>query len=146
MTAARLLEKAANQGHANACYLLGLGYENGIADLQKDMAKAARLYTKAAGQGSEDALYALAQLYERGEGGPAGFAKQQSYISNFPRAAVEWPRSSRSSASVCCTKPVAVCEATSKKPRHCITDLSTRLMRRTMVVTRTWITPSSVPP
>ena len=55
------LEKAAQEGHAQAQYEMGRHYEN------DDFDKAAFWYLKAAGQGHVDAQYSLASLYQNSE-------------------------------------------------------------------------------
>lgn len=62
--------KAAEQGVAEAQFILGLDYKRGEGGVKKDFAKGAEWYRKAAEQGHMYALYNLAVCYEYGEGVP----------------------------------------------------------------------------
>jgi TPR repeat protein len=62
---ARLFRQAAEQGHADAQYNLGVCYALGKG-LEKDEAEAARLYAHAIAQGHADAQYNLGVRYEQG--------------------------------------------------------------------------------
>jgi len=66
--------KAADQGEADAQYLLGATYEKGRGVAQ-DFAQAAAWYRKAAGQGDADAQFILGFMYEKGEGVPQDYAQ-----------------------------------------------------------------------
>src|SRR5207247_4375042 len=68
------LEKAADQGYAQAQNNLGTLYENGEG-VPKDLRKAAKLYQKAADQGYALAQNNLGLLYENGEGVPKDLRK-----------------------------------------------------------------------
>ena len=59
--------KAAEQGVAEAQFILGLDYKRGEGGVKKDFAKGAEWYRKAAEQGHMYALYNLAVCYEYGE-------------------------------------------------------------------------------
>lgn len=67
MEAGRLLRLAAEQGHAEAQWDLGLKHRNGFR-VQKDLVEAIRLFRRAAEQGHAKALAILARSYEAGEG------------------------------------------------------------------------------
>ncbi len=67
--AVELLQKAAEQGYAEAQSSLGNMYYRGEGGIRRNKAKAAELYQKAAEQGNPDALYNLAHMYNDGEGG-----------------------------------------------------------------------------
>lgn len=62
--------KAAEQGVAEAQFILGLDYKRGEGGVKKDFAKGVEWYRKAAEQGHMYALYNLAVSYEYGEGVP----------------------------------------------------------------------------
>src|SRR5206468_613486 len=68
------LQKAADQGNADAQNKLGVRYQTGRG-VPKDLGKAAALYQKAADQGNADAQNSLAVLYETGDGVPKDLAK-----------------------------------------------------------------------
>ena len=59
--AVRWYRLAADQGHANAQYVLGIRYENG-SGVRRDRVEAARWYRLAADQGHEDARKRLDAL------------------------------------------------------------------------------------
>jgi TPR repeat protein len=61
--------KAAEQGHADAQFYLGVKYANGEG-VPKDSVKAVEWYRKAAEQGDADAQFYLGVKYARGEGVP----------------------------------------------------------------------------
>lgn len=77
--------KAANDGDANAQFLLGLKYERGV-DLPADSAKAVRWYGKAAKQGHAEAQFMLASLYARGDGVPTDMPQS---VDLYRKAAVQ---------------------------------------------------------
>lgn len=60
-------QKASDQGNAEAPYLLGFMYSQGLG-LRQDYAEAIKWYRKAADQGNSDAMVALASLYHLGNG------------------------------------------------------------------------------
>lgn len=59
--------QAAEQGHVDAMYKVGMLYEKGRG-LKRDFHQAFTWYEQAAKQGHSDAQYALALLYQRGRG------------------------------------------------------------------------------
>jgi len=63
--AARWYRKAAEQGHADAQYNLGVMYENGQG-VRQDHAESVRWYRKAAEQGHAEPQYNLGVMYENG--------------------------------------------------------------------------------
>jgi hypothetical protein len=75
---ADVLTKTAKQGDPQAQYELGLRYESGAWDVNKDDKQALYWLTKAAGNGNHHAMAALAHVYERGELGVAKDPKQAS--------------------------------------------------------------------
>ena len=62
------LEKAANQGEAEAQYNLGMMYHRGIGLMHENHAEAVEWYRKAADQGHAEAQYNLGVMYHRGTG------------------------------------------------------------------------------
>lgn len=68
------LQTASMAGIADADYLLGYMYENGLG-VPQDYEKAVSYYKSAADQNSEDAQYQLAYLYDMGCGVPQDYAK-----------------------------------------------------------------------
>ena len=72
--AVRWYRKAAEQGFANAQYLLGVCYTKGEGVTQ-DYAEAVRWYRKAAEQGVADAQYLLGVCYANGEGVTRDYAE-----------------------------------------------------------------------
>jgi TPR repeat protein len=69
---------AANEGHADSQFNVGLMYEQGIG-VEKDAAKAIYWYGKSAAQGNSNAQYNLAVLYENGIGTTIDYAKANSW-------------------------------------------------------------------
>jgi TPR repeat protein len=65
--ALELFTKAADQGHAQAQYNLGVMYENGQG-VEQDFKEAVKWYQKAADQGLAYAQYNLGVMYEKGQG------------------------------------------------------------------------------
>jgi TPR repeat protein len=63
--------KAADQGHANAQYIISITYHYGQGGLAKDDVQAVMWLRKAADQGHSRAQYKLAWMYAYGEGGLA---------------------------------------------------------------------------
>lgn len=61
------MRKAAEQGFANAQYILGSCYDLG-SGVPKDHAEAVKWFRKAADQGSADAQFSLGDCYYKGEG------------------------------------------------------------------------------
>ena len=70
--------KAAEQGHANAQYMLGDMYERGQGVGQSDR-EAVKCYTKAAEQGNAQAQFFVGRLYEKGQGVPLNDVIALSY-------------------------------------------------------------------
>jgi uncharacterized protein len=68
-TAYREWKAAAEGGHAEAQFDLGLLYAQGLG-IKRDLAEAAAWYRKAAEQGNSAAEFALGQMYSRGWGAP----------------------------------------------------------------------------
>jgi uncharacterized protein len=64
--ALRLRRKAAEQGHAEAQYWLGIMYHGGIEGVPQDLVQAVRWYRKAAEQGHAAAQYVLNTVYRYG--------------------------------------------------------------------------------
>lgn len=73
-----LLERA-QQGDPHAQYELGLRYENGATDVNRDPAKAMEWLSKAADNGNLLAMHKLARVYARGELGVARDATKAEY-------------------------------------------------------------------
>lgn len=69
---------AANEGHSDSQFNIGLMYEQGIG-VGKDPEKAIYWYGKSAAQGNSNAQYNLAVLYENGIGTPKDYAKANSW-------------------------------------------------------------------
>jgi hypothetical protein len=67
--AARLYQRAADQGHAQAQCTLGACYMNGEG-VPEDKAQGARLYQRAADQGHADSQLYLGLCYDQGDGMP----------------------------------------------------------------------------
>lgn len=65
------LHEKAEQGDPHAQYELGLRYENGALDVNRDPAKALKWLTRAASNGNLLAMHKLARVYARGELGVA---------------------------------------------------------------------------
>ena len=65
--AMRWYERAAEDGNADAQYLLGLRYERGV-EVASDKARAADLFRRAAEQGHAEAQFKLAAMLARGDG------------------------------------------------------------------------------
>ena len=61
-------KKAAEQDHVNAQYAVGLYYELGLGDIEKDLSVAVEWYKKAAEQGHKDAQFKLGQFLCEGKG------------------------------------------------------------------------------
>ncbi len=76
---------AAEQGHADSQFNLGLMYEQGIG-VSKDEREAIAWYQKAALQGNSNAQYNLAVLYENGRGSDVNFAEANHW---YRKAAVQ---------------------------------------------------------
>ena len=76
---------AAEEGHSDSQFNLGLMYENGIG-VSKDEKKAVAWYLKAAQRGNSNAQYNLAVLYENGRGSDVDFAQAYQW---YRRAAVQ---------------------------------------------------------
>ncbi len=68
-TAFREWKAAAEAGHAEAQFDLGILYAQGLG-VQRDLSEAAKWYRKAAEQGNAEAEFALGQMYSRGWGAP----------------------------------------------------------------------------
>ena len=66
-TAFKLIKPFAEQGDANAQYVLGSMYDNGYGVIENDK-KAVKWYRLAADQGDASAQYNLGNMYRRGEG------------------------------------------------------------------------------
>jgi hypothetical protein len=71
------VKKNADQGNAQAQYLLGSNYEYGFGNVPQDLGKAAEFYQKAADQGNPDGQYNLGRLYENGWGVPTDLKKAE---------------------------------------------------------------------
>ena len=69
------LIRCAEQGHAEAQFLVGLRYEVGSDDSPRDDAEAVRWYRLVAEQGDADAQFNLGVMYSRGEGVPKDHAE-----------------------------------------------------------------------
>jgi TPR repeat protein len=76
---------AAEEGHADSQFNLGLMYEKGIG-VSKDEKEAVAWYLKAALQGKSYAQYNLAVLYENGRGSDVNFAQAHQW---YRKAAVQ---------------------------------------------------------
>ena len=75
-------KRAAEQGHAEAQYNLGVMYQNGEG-VQEDKREAVKWYRKSAEQGFANAQYNLGWMYSKGEG-----------VEEDKREAVKWYRKS----------------------------------------------------
>ncbi len=62
-----LFKKAAELGHANACFILGTSYDKGV-DVQQNREVAAKWYLKAAMLGHAQAQFNIGLMYTNGEG------------------------------------------------------------------------------
>ena len=71
---------AAEQGHAEAQFWLGLMYERGQGSVQ-DFAEAARWYRRAAEQGNAVAQYRLGNLYFAGTGVAQNYVEAYKWLS-----------------------------------------------------------------
>jgi len=77
--AAKWYRMAAEQGHADAQYNLGVVYERGAGrDIPPDPQEAAKWYRMAAAQGNTDAQFNLGVLYSKGQGVPLDLI--QAYV------------------------------------------------------------------
>ena len=76
---------AAEEGHVDSQFNLGLMYEKGIG-VSKDEKEAVAWYLKAALQGNSNAQYNLAVLYENGRGSDVNFAQAYQW---YRKAAVQ---------------------------------------------------------
>ncbi len=74
----REFREAAEAGHMDSQFNLGLMYEKGIG-VEQDETEAVAWYTRAAEQGSAFAQYNLAVLYENGRGAEVDFAKANQW-------------------------------------------------------------------
>jgi TPR repeat protein len=74
------LLKAAEQGHANAQWVLGTHYYYGTAGLKQDYQEAARWLRKAAEQGIDDAQYHLAVMHNEGQGVPQDYKESVYWL------------------------------------------------------------------
>ncbi len=83
--AAKEFSAAAEEGHADSQFNLGLMYEKGIG-VSKDEKEAVVWYLKAALQGNAYAQYNLAVLYENGRGIDVNFAQAHQW---YRKAAVQ---------------------------------------------------------
>ena len=70
---------AAEQGHAEAQFNLGVMYDNGQG-VKQDYFKAVEWYQKAADQGQSDAQFNLGLLYYDGEGVRQNYTKAKEYF------------------------------------------------------------------
>src|SRR5271157_4999690 len=78
--AAAWYRKAADQGLAEAQFMLGVYYDSGGRSVPQDYAQAATWYRKAADQGFAVAQYSLGILYSRGQGVPQSFAESYFWL------------------------------------------------------------------
>jgi TPR repeat protein len=78
-TAFREWQAAAEAGHAEAQFDLGLLYAQGLG-VKRDLTEAANWYRKAAGQGNAEAEFALGQMYSRGWGVPRDTADAMRWM------------------------------------------------------------------
>ena len=78
------LHKAAEQGHANAQYNLGVMYEDGEGADDKE---AVKWYRKAADQGHAFAQFNLGVMYHNGQGVPEDYVTAYAWINI---AVVKW--------------------------------------------------------
>lgn len=62
-------ERAARLNHADALFVLGITYQEGYLNIEKNFARAIELYRRAAEQGSGEAQYFLGHHYENGWNG-----------------------------------------------------------------------------
>ena len=66
----------ADQGDANAQYMLGVAYDWGFVDgVPENDAEAVKWYRKAADQGDADAQFNLGNMYDNGDGVPENDAE-----------------------------------------------------------------------
>ena len=72
-------QRLANQGDADAQYMLGLMYAKGEG-VPQDYAKARQWFEKAANQGNADAQYGIGWMYYEGEGVPQDYAKARQWF------------------------------------------------------------------
>ena len=77
--AAKWVRRAAEQGHADAQFTLGLMYYHGEG-LPQDNQEAARWARKAAEQGQVEAQYNLALSYANGEGLPQDYIQANKWL------------------------------------------------------------------
>ena len=85
-------EKAAQQGHVQACQIIGLMYQQGTG-VARDTAKAKQWYQFAADRGLKESQYALGVLYAEGAGVPRDedlglFWLRRSDAQGFPPASL----------------------------------------------------------
>ncbi len=73
------LHEKAEQGDPHAQYELGLRYENGAAEVNRDPAKALEWLTRAAKNGNLLAMHKLARVYAKGELGVAKDPARAAY-------------------------------------------------------------------
>ena len=77
--AAKWFRKAADQGHADAQYGLGMFYNEGIG-VPKNYTEAVKWYRKAAEQGLAEAQYGLGLCYYNGWGVPKNYAEAVKWL------------------------------------------------------------------
>lgn len=80
------IEKAAEEGMADACAVLAQIFVTGQFGIEKDHQKALELYMKAAEQGSIDALFSLGALYGGGHDVEEDLPKAQEYFEKAAHA------------------------------------------------------------
>ena len=80
--AAHWYAKAANQGHKNAQFNLGLAYTKGDG-VEKDLAQAANWFAKVAAQGDKEAQYAVGVSFDCAA--PASSSSLASIVSSLWR-------------------------------------------------------------
>ena len=78
VSARRLLQKSAKQGHADAQFTLGCMFMDGVGGVKPSLGKALRLFEMAAGEGHEDAARALLELSGKSESTAARDEKKNS--------------------------------------------------------------------
>lgn len=79
IVAAVMFSMAAQQGHADAQFQLGVLYHKGLG-FEQDFGKALEWYRNAADNGSSKAMFALSVMYGQGEGVPVDQMKSFSFL------------------------------------------------------------------
>ncbi len=83
------LRKAAEQGHADAQFMLGAGYHLGMG-VPQDYAESVKWCRKAAEQGHADAKYMLGASYDVGQGVPQNYVEAVKWYRKAAEQGHKW--------------------------------------------------------